>query len=224
MSRTHSGPAGDVTRRRRPEGSEVALREARGPAPPSRRPGRSSPRRRRAGRRVAAPRSRTEEHGRGRATVRRIPCQQLDLVRRARAVREQPPQASRPALHRRSIDRALLDPQPPFTARSTDSQREGPVVASRDEMDRRAHQRFLHDRPALERPIEIGSGERLHPRPEPDVHRGVRTAPEGRPSARGRGGSGGHERSSRSCRASSARFSSRCVSVRSDTRTYLRTC
>jgi hypothetical protein len=109
--------------------------------------------------------------------------------------------------------RAGRHPPPPRAPRGAHPIGERPVVARRDEVDRRAHQRRLHDRPALERAGQDGALEALHPRPEPDVHRGrvLRLDPAQRSSVPGKLSAW---RSSSPCRASSARFSARAVRTR----------
>ena len=57
-------------------------------------------------------------------------------------------------------------------ARSSIAERERPVVAARDEVDRGPHQRRLDDRPPLERARECVALEPVQPRPQADVHRG----------------------------------------------------
>jgi hypothetical protein len=58
---------------------------------------------------------------------------------------------------------------PPGTLVAGDRDGEGPEVALRDDVDRRAHQRRLHDLPPLQRPREVTQGEPVEPRPEADV-------------------------------------------------------
>ena len=59
--------------------------------------------------------------------------------------------------------------QEPCTLRRPDRDREGPVVAAGDDVDRLAHQRRLDDRASLERPREIVPPKALETGPEPDV-------------------------------------------------------
>ena len=215
----HPGPVGDVRPRRRPERAEVAadevfprlelgelrlrpdplLGEAEevGPAPL---PG--------PGGRHADEVGPEPDPGKPEAGLR-------DLLLRPRPVREEAaePLGRAPQV---ALVRALHAPRPraPLLA---DRDRERPVVAARDDVDRAAHQRRLHQRAPLER-----AGHRLALRGRRPATRGrrrstARTATARSPSARRRAAAAARRRSSSSWRASIARFSSRDVSTRSAT-------
>ena len=62
--------------------------------------------------------------------------------------------------------------QPGALAQAAADGGEGPVVRCRDEVDGRAEQRSLGDRPPLQRPRQRSALEAGKPRPQPDVHRG----------------------------------------------------
>ena len=55
------------------------------------------------------------------------------------------------------------------------------VVARRDDVERRPHERRLHDLPPLDRTHEVVWSEAVHPRPQPEVGRGrpLRLQPRG---------------------------------------------
>ena len=97
-------------------------------------------------------------------------------------------------------------PSPPLFA---DRDRERPVVAPRDDVDRAAHQRRLHERPPLERAGHGLALEAVDPRPEADVGRRRVLRLDAAHPLDGARGSGSGRRSSSSWRASIARFSSR---------------
>src|SRR5438067_9426462 len=65
----------------------------------------------------------------------------------------------------------LARPHPPLLPRLPNGRREWPVVRGRNEVDRRAQQRALHDRPLLQCRVEVGPRKTVHPRPQSDVHR-----------------------------------------------------
>ena len=62
-------------------------------------------------------------------------------------------------------------PQEPLGEGLAHGQCERPVVASRDQMDRRAHQRALDDRALTEGPVEVGATEPREAGPEANVRR-----------------------------------------------------
>ena len=95
-----------------------------------------------------------------------------ELVVPSRPVRHQRPQLLRPALELGLLRARLLDAEPPIALRRADRNRERPVVASRDDVDRAAHERRLNDGSTLEGPGEIVPSEAVEARPQPDV--GVR--------------------------------------------------
>jgi hypothetical protein len=74
-------------------------------------------------------------------------------------------------LHLRSVDAAAHVANPPLAPRRARRQRERPVVARGDRVDRHAHERRLDDRAPLERARQRTALELRHPRPQPDVHR-----------------------------------------------------
>jgi hypothetical protein len=66
---------------------------------------------------------------------------------------------------------AAVRAEPPLLTRWPDPGGEVPVVARRDDVDGRAHERPLHCTPPLERTREIAEREALEHRPETDVRR-----------------------------------------------------
>ena len=140
--------------------------------------------------------------------------QLLELLAVKRAAVECAPQLAGGGRELPSRHPVRRDPHGPFGPGALDADLERPVVGARDEMDRGSHQRRLHDAAPLERSGEAVALEAFEPRPEADVHDGAYCAcsPAMRSSARG---IGARVRSSSSCLASSARFSSRAVRTRS---------
>ena len=62
-------------------------------------------------------------------------------------------------------------PEPPVATRRADACREAPVVARRDDVDRRAHQRPLDGATALQRAGQVVAREAVEHRPQPNVRR-----------------------------------------------------
>ena len=98
------------------------------------------------------------------------PEQRLDLGAAEAAAGQLAAQPASGGGHR-PPGRLGVDAQQVLAPRGADGDRQRPVVGARDEVDRRAHQRALHDLPALERAGEGGALEALEPRPQADVHR-----------------------------------------------------
>ena len=168
------GPLRDVGARRRPErGRGSGERGGRARRPLRRPPARPSALPSGRGARVASPTCRTAGRARARATAPTIP-QPRPTTSTSSSWRRGPSAmsaSSRDACRSRSrsFGRRLLHAQPPVALRIANRDRERPVVAARDDVDRRAHERRLDDRPALERPREIVAAEALEARPQPDV-------------------------------------------------------
>ena len=64
---------------------------------------------------------------------------------------------------------AAVRADPPLLTRRADASGEVPVVARRDDVDRRAHERPLDGTPPLEGTREVVESEAVEDRPEPDV-------------------------------------------------------
>ena len=178
--------------------------------PPRPRPARPTARRARSDPRGAAPTSPTA--ARGRCSPRAARVRRRLLSPAGRAGDERLPELRRPPPH---LTRGrLVDPQLPFANSPPQACRVRPVLPRGDEVDGRPHQRPLDDRPAFERARQLFAAEVLEARPEPDVRvrrvlildASIRSSATGMDSV---------DRSRSSWRASSARFSSRCVSTRS---------
>ena len=101
----------------------------------------------------------------------RLADQLLDLAAPQRAPGEPRAQPARRGAHVARAEAVAVGLQPPVAARALDGERQRPVVARGDEVDRRAHQRPLHDAAALQRARQRVALEALQPRPQPDVHR-----------------------------------------------------
>jgi len=168
------GPVGDVRLRRRPERGQVAADEQREPflagdvliADPV------------LGRRVkvGAPllpgsggRHPDEVEVDADTACPLAPEELLDLLPAAWTVGEKPAYA--PGRRRHIVRLVRVDSLPPAPARVANRDGERPVIALGDQVDRRAHQRRLDDRPALERAGQRVTLQALHARPEPEVHR-----------------------------------------------------
>ncbi len=98
-----------------------------------------------------------------------VPADEVDqLVPAARAFAQRVAQVRVDPVE---AERGQLRPRPPepLAPRLADRLRPGPVLATRDDVDRPAEERALDEHPALERPRQLLTAEVLDPRPKRDV-------------------------------------------------------
>ena len=92
-----------------------------------------------------------------------------DLLVPARAISHEAPERVGLPLEVALVGTRPARAQPPVALRRPDPDRERPVVAARDDVDRRAHERGLHDGAPLERACQVVAAKTFETRPEPDV-------------------------------------------------------